>query len=537
MSFRELTMVDVKEVLRRFMAGQSARRIARDGVVDRKTAQRYLDAARACGLDLQSEPSDVQVLAVARHVPARPAGERSDGWRALEAQHERLKAWLTGDDALTLVRVSELLARDVGVRVPYTTLRRYAHGRLGWREREVTVRVADAAPGDEAQIDFGQVGFVTDDDGVRRRLWVLLVTLTMSRYLFVWPTLVQTLEAVCEGLDAAWAFFDGVVRRVVPDNMKAIVLRPDATAPVLQRAFVEYAQARGFFVDTARVRRPRDKGRVENQVPYVRERWFAGERFAMPVDLAALRAHAATWCREVAGARVHGTTRAVPREVYARDEHPHMLPAPRARFDVPTWTTAKVHPDHHVQVDRALYSVPTRYVGATLDVRYDRASVRLYVRGELVKVHPRTRVGGRVTDPSDYPTEKAGYATRSVDAVRARARETGPQVSAFMERLLDGPLPWIKMRQAYALLRLCDRYGVARVEAVCARALAFDVLDVGRVERMLRTAQQAEQDAASTGKVVALPPGRFARDASVFATKPTTTGTTPDATTTKGGAR
>ena len=82
---------------------------------------------------------------------------------------------------------------------------------------------------------------------------------------------------------------------------------------------------------------------------------------------------------------------------------------------------------------------------------------------------------------------------RSVDAIRARAKEKGGNIGAFMERLLDGPLPWIKMRQAYCLLRLCDRYGVERVEALCGRSLAFDVIDVMRIDRMLKTAQKAEQ--------------------------------------------
>lgn len=185
-------------------------------------------------------------------------------------------------------------------------------------------------------------------------------------------------------------------------------------------------------------------------------------------------------------------------------------------------TTAKVPPDHHVQVDKALYSVPTRYIGETLDVRFDFATVRLYRKGELVKMHIRVREGGRRTDPNDYPTEKTGYAMRSVDAMRVRACEKGANIGAFVERLLDGPLPWIKMRQAYGLLRLRDRYGVERVESLCGRALAFEVIDVVRIDRMLKTAQKAEHDATCVGKVVQLPPGRFARDPSAFATKPST---------------
>jgi hypothetical protein len=89
----------------------------------------------------------------------------------------------------------------------------------------------------------------------------------------------------------------------------------------------------------------------------------------------------------------------------------------------------------------------------------------------------------------------------------------------YAERLLAGPLPWTKMRQAYALLRLPQRYGIERVEALCARALAFDVVNVPPIERMLRQAQQAEDNAPS-GRVVPLPTSRFARDAASFATIP-----------------
>lgn len=515
MSFRELSMIDVKELLRRWQAGHSARRMQREGVADRKTATRYIEAAKACGLAMDSTLDDGVVAEVARRVQARPEPAPSEPWKVLEAHRARIEVWLGGQRPLRLVRVHELLARD-GVDVSYTTLRRYVHDELGWREKPTTVRIDDPPPGEEAQVDFGEMGYVHDDEGRRRKLWVLVVTLTMSRYMFVWPTFAQTLAAVCAGLDAAWRFFGGVVQRVVPDNMSAIVVRADPQQPVLARAFVEYAQARGLFVDPARVRRPRDKARVENQVPFVRERWFAGERFS--ADERLLRESAARWCREVAGARVHGTTRRVPREVFEAEELPRLGAVPETPFDVPTWTRPKVHPDHHVQVARSLYSVPTRFIGRYLDARADRVSVRLYDGSELVKMHRRVEPGKRSTDPSDYPVGKAGYATRSVDGIKDKAREKGEHIGVFAERLLAGPLPWTKMRQAYGLLRLCDRYGVARVEAMCARALAFDVVDVPRIERMLKAAHQVEQSATESGKVVRLPVSRFARDASAFAT-------------------
>lgn len=514
MSFRELTMIDVKEVLRRWQAGQSARQMAREGVVSRRTATRYIEAAKKLGLAPDSDLTDERVRTVADDVQARPAPEPSEVRCMLEQHRPRIEHWLGHEPPLTLVRVQELLVRE-GISIAYTTLRRYAHDELGWKERGPTVLIDDPPPGEEAQIDFGEVGYVTTAEAKRRKLWVLIVTLPMSRYQFVWPTFRQTLEALCEGLDAAWRFFGGVVQRVVLDNMSAAIVRADAKDPGINPSFAEYAQARNFFVDPARVRRPQDKARVENQVPYVRERWFAGESFSD--DLAMLRASAERWCIEVAGARIHGTTRRVPREVFDTEERAHLGPAPTAPFDVPRWTRAKVHPDHHVQVAYALYSVPTRYRGQRMRVRVDQKTVRIYAGNDLVKTHPRVAPGKRSTDTADYPVGTAPYARRSVDGIIAKAREHGKHVGIYAERLLAGPLPWTRMRQAYGLLRLCERYGADRVDGHCARALVFDVIDVPRIERMLKAARAAE-DTAPAGTVVPLPKSRFARDPSSFAT-------------------
>jgi hypothetical protein len=298
-------------------------------------------------------------------------------------------------------------------------------------------------------------------------------------------------------------------------NMSAAVVRADAKNPGINPSFSEYAQSRQFFVDPARVRHPRDKGRVENQVPFARERWFAGESFSD--DLAVLRGSAEHWCREVAGTRIHGTTRRVPREVFEAEEQSALLPAPEAPFDVPRWTEVKVHPDHHVQVARSLYSLPTAYIGRRMRARLDKKTVRLYLSAELIVCHQRVAPGKRSTDLSHYPEGKAAYASRSVDSLIARAQKLGEHVGIYAERLLAGPLPWTKMRQAYGLLRLCERYGIDRVEARCARALEFDVIDVPRIERMLKQAQTAEESAPA-GRVVPLPTSRFARDPAAFAT-------------------
>jgi len=145
---------------------------------------------------------------------------------------------------------------------------------------------------------------------------------------------------------------------------------PDALSATLVSAFLDYVQTRGIFVDPARIRSPKDKPRVENQVAYVRESWFDGETFT---DLDDARESAAQWSRDVAGLRVHGTTRQVPREVFEATEKSAMLAPPVAPFDVPLWAeAAKVHPDHHIQVARALYSVPTLYLRKKVRARADK---------------------------------------------------------------------------------------------------------------------------------------------------------------------
>lgn len=515
MTYRELTMMEVREVLRRLVAGQGLRDIARQTGLDRKTVRRYSEAAKELGLNEEMLDDEALLGAVLGRVQGRELPPPSEQRVELAQHRRRIEAWLFGDPALKLTKVHGLLMRS-GVNTSYATLRRYAMDELGWGKRAPTVRIDDCGPGEEAQIDFGRMGLMLDPETNRvRKLWVLIVTLVHSRYQFVYPTFEQTLPVVCEGLDAAWRFFGGVARRIVPDNMKAIVVKPHATDPRLNDAFLDYAHARGLFVDLARVRRPKDKPRVENQVPYVRESWFQGETF---VSLDDARRHAEQWCRETAGGRIHGTTRKVPREVYEQLEKAHMLAPPSAPFDVPQWQDAIVHDDHHIQVAYALYSLPTRYIGATVRVRADRSLVRVFWRGELIKTHPRKAPGERSTDSTDYPPGRSEYALRRVEDFVERAQKQGPHVGIYTERLLDRALPWTKMRQAHQLVRLCKKYGAERVDALCKSALEFDVVDVPRIERMLKAAHKVEQRASEDGKLALLPAGRFARSTDSFAT-------------------
>lgn len=514
-------MIDVKEVLRRWAAGHSNRKIARETGTDRDTASRYIAVAEQLALPRDRALSDAEIHEVAQRVQARALSDPSAERKEVAEHKKHIVDWLGRKRPLRLTKIHTLLVRNHGLVASYDTLRRYAMEELDWQKKEPTILLEDPPAGQEAQVDFGKMGMMLDvATGRTRALWALIVTLSFSRYQFVWPTFVQTTEAVCEGLDRAWWFFGAMARTILPDNMSSVVKDPDALNPTLVPSFLDYVQARDIFVDPARVRSPKDKPRVENQVPYVRESWCDGETFT---DLDDARRSAEHWSLETAGMRVHGTTRKVPREVFEQLEKSTMLAPPTEPFDVPLWAEhAKVHPDHHIQIANALYSVPTLYLSKKVRVRADKTTVKIYFGTDLIKLHPRKPPGGRSTDTHDYPVGKALYALRSVDGLVAKAKDKGLHVGIYAERLLGGPLPWTRMRQAYALVRLCDKYGDGRVEAVCQSALAFDVVDVVRITRMLKRATKPASPSLVDRKVVQLVLPRFARPEQHFQTRTTT---------------
>lgn len=514
MAFREVRVYEVREVLRLWLDGEGFRSIERLSAVDRKTVRRYVNAAQELGLVRDGgvgQLGDEFIAAVVEVVRPHRSDGHGEAWQRLVAEHDTVKKWVAKD--LTAVRIHELLARR-GVVVPLRTVQRYVRDECGRRRgRGPTVRVADGEPGDELQVDFGRMGHL-DVDGRRRVVWALIFTAVYSRHCFVWLSHRQTLDDVIDGFEAAWVFFGGVFRTVIPDNLKAIVIDADPLTPRLNEAFVEYAQARGFHVDPARVRRPQDKPRVERAVQFVRNSMWAGESF---VDLADAQRHAEQWCRVRAGQRVHGTTQCPPVELFTLEEAPRLLPAPTERYDLPIYTTAKVHRDHHIEVAKALYSVPGNLIGSRVDVRADRQLVRIYLGGRLVKTHPRQQSGRRSTDPNDLPDGTAVYALRDIDHLRRLAAGHGTAVGDYATALLDIPLPWTKMRQVYALLGLVKKWGPERVNAACVRALEVDAVNVALIGRMLeRGTEHTTIQAALPGTVVA---GRFARDPDHFAVR------------------
>jgi len=233
MAFREVSVVEVREVLRGWLGGAGLRTVAERAGVDRKTARRYVAAAEVAGVCREGGLGQLtdevigQVVAAVR--PVR-AGGHGHAWEALEAEREQISEWVGKD--LSVVKIADLLARR-GVLAPYRTLHRFCTERCGFgRGGRSTVRVADGEPGVECQIDFAKMGLVYDPGAGRRRVThALIFTAVYSRHMFVWLTFSQTLAAVIEGCEAAWRFFGGVFRVLIPEGASAIVADADAVNP------------------------------------------------------------------------------------------------------------------------------------------------------------------------------------------------------------------------------------------------------------------------------------------------------------------
>lgn len=515
MVYKEVSRVEIEEIIRQWQACRGIRAISRSTGISRNTIGKYLLSAQSLGLVRGGlPPTDLQLTTLLRLNQAGPPETTSPTDKALAPYASQIEQWLEKDH-LTLARVQGLLAQRHCL-VAYTCLRRYA-GKKGWlgKKNSTTVRMPDTQPGQMAEIDFGRLGLIKDSPSEKRRLaWGMMTVLNYSRHQFLWPLFGQQLLDVIEGLEATWAFFGGIPQYVVLDNFPAAIVGADPLNPRLSRGFLEYAQHRGFIADPTRPGHPCDKPKVERNVPYTRESFFQGGQFN---GLADLRDQARQWCLKVAGQRIHGTTRRLPLVVFQEEEQATLLPYNGEPYDISDWHQATVHPDHHIHYRYSLYSVPynTCPPGTKVEIRGNSHIVQVYKRGELMKVHPRQPRGGRATDQQDYPPELNAYTLRSPNYLRSKGAEMGEAAGTLVDKLLSGPTPWYKMRQVQKLLRLGDKYTPARLNQACAKALAVDLLDVRRVERILKEA--LEQEVVNHQGIGVPPPGRFARPGSVFA--------------------
>ena len=478
-----LHMNYLRDIIHRLRAGESERRISRDLQISRPTIRKYREIAQREGyLEAKAAMPDQETIQAVLGPGPQPPKMTS----SLEPHREVVVSLIK--QGVEKMAIWRRLQENYGYTGSYSSVRRFVR-QLTPEMPEVYTRVHTAA-GEEMQVDFGSVGALYDPErGQIRTAYVFVATLSFSRHQYAELVFDQKTVTWIGLHRRAFEWFGGVVQRVVPDNLKAAVVEALIYDPILGEAYRKMALHYGFLISPTRPATPQHKGKVENGVHYVQRNFMAGQEFA---DIHLANRHLKTWVQEVAGLRIHGTTRQQPVKHFKEVEQKTMLPLPEEPFDLCEIRTVKVHPDCHVVIDGSYYSAPYALAGKRLDAYIRERVVELYQGQSLIVTHLRCKKPGEwQTRLEDYPPHKAAYLQRTPEFCRSAATRIGPSTLKVTEHLL-GERPLDRLRSVQAILRLEESVGAVRLDAACQRAVHFGDLSYRRIKAILNAASDRD---------------------------------------------
>jgi len=447
-----LKMADKQRILALLELGWSYRRIQRETGVHRDTVARY-DPRRT------PKPANVSTGSISK--PANPSPGPVSACEPYRGYIEQSVA-----RGLTAQRIWQDLKEEHGFSHKYATVKRFV--RLLKKRHPEVAGVMEHPPGKEAQVDFFKgPPTLHPDEGRWRCPWILRVTLSCSRHGYEEAMWSQDRVHFLRAIEHAFLDFGGVPEVLRHDNLKAAIVRACLYDPDVSELYAAFARHWGFVPLPARPRHPQEDGIVENSGGYVKDNAVKGRRFD---SLEELNAYLRRWNRNIARVRIHGTTR---KQVYAHfleAERPVLKPLPEERFSLFEVGTRTVHPDGHVQVEGAFYSVPHMLVGEEVRVHWDEHLLRVYARGQCVAVHCRTHAGTFATRQEHRPAHKPAREEAYVANLLAKAEYIG-----------SGALDWARAAcdergvRAYRLLQgmlsLTRKHPPERVDWACRVAL------------------------------------------------------------------
>jgi transposase len=477
----------LREIVRLHRLGRSGRDVARLLGMGRETTRVYISAFKAADL-LDGESRELPDAARLYEVVACIKREAPQQQSSIERWSERVVELRDRGAGPTAIHDHlRLHAADYGgsLSAMKRFCRRLDHQR-GPVETDVAIPV-ETAPGEVAQVDFGYAGKRYDPvDGVLRKSWVFVMTLGFSRHAFMDLVFDQKIETWQRLHVDAFQFFGGVPKVIVPDNLKAAVIRASFGVdcdPVINRSYRELARHYSFQIDPTPPRSPEKKGKVESGVKYVSNNFLATWQ---SVDIDEDRRQLRRWLVEVAGERRHGTTGRSPRELFEEVERAALLPLPERAWDPVVWKKAKLHRDSHVQVDGAFYSAPWRFLHEELWLRCTRHSVAIYRDDECLWTHARVVRGQRSTVDDHLPEHRRDLRHRSKSHWLKRARAIGVDVEQLAEAIFGSDDVLLQLRRVQAIVTHLESFPSERARATARRALHFRSLDYASIKSILR---------------------------------------------------
>lgn len=473
-------MIEIEEVLYRWLQGISMRQIARSLGISRNTVKKLVTQGQQAGITQGNSTVRIEdmreSLAGLRHQKESSTGIVQ---AYLSSQHEQISQWREMP-YMTVTQMVRLFQAQ-GNRVSETSLRRYIAKHFPTLPL-ATVHLT-TQPGRQAQVDFFYAGMMFDPLTLKlRKAYGFIMTLSHSRYRFVRFVFRQDVETWIDCHIRAFHFFGGVPETIMLDNLKAGVLKADIYDPLFNRSYGELERHYGFVCDPNKVRTAQHKGKVERSVTIVRQQVLAGRNFK---DSEEANAAALTWCRHEIVTKVTRTTGRTPWDLFEKEEKACLKPLPTTDYECALWQQLKVHRDHHVVFEGSYYSLPTQYIGQVVWLRAGKRMVDIYLEHQKIKTHVRAKTRGQwVTDPQDYPQGKQEFLHKDKEGCLKQAQDIGPFTVQFLDRLLKVPT-MLGQRKAQAILRLASHYGEARLEAAIKRSLSFDNYAYRSVKKIL----------------------------------------------------
>lgn len=387
--------------------------------------------------------------------------------RILDDKKEEVGKWI--EEGLTGIRIHDKLT-GMGVKVGYSTVKTYIAAIK--KSEQIFVRI-HTEPGEEAQVDFGYVGMTEDKEGKRRKTWVFNMRLSYSRLDYYEKVYDQRVETFIQCHMNGFKYFGGMPEYVKIDNLKAAILEANFYEPVYQQLYKSFADYYGFKPMPCRVYSPNDKGKVESGIKYVKNNFFIGRKFKDGNDLdKKLR----SWLEDKCNARVHGTTRKVPREVFDSQEKHLLKSLPANEFKMLSVGSRKVYHDCHIYVGYNYYSVPFEYVGKEVDIELSDKTLRIFYRAKEIAMHGKAEGRGNFsTNEAHYPKYKMMSQTEYQEKYQTKMSEIGPYAEQLFFAIIEkSPRDWNKIVQGVLSLR--KSYKKEIVELSCKRALAYNAL-------------------------------------------------------------
>ena len=465
-----------------FEARLSIRAIARSTHASPATVGDYIRRAKAAGLSWPV-PDELDERALEARLFPRPAAPKSTtplpDWPHVHTELRRKGV------TLSLLWQEYKAEHPDGLQYSW-----FCQRYRDWSGRVDLVMRQTHRAGEKLFVDYAghTVAVVQRNTGEVREAQIFVAVLGASNYTFAEATWTQSLPDWCASHVRALRFIGGVPELVVPDNLRSAVTRPHRYEPDNNPTYTDLAEHYGFAILPARVRRPRDKAKVEAGVLLV-ERWIlAALRNRTFFSLDELNQVLSELLERLNG-RAFQKLPGCRRSAFESIDRPALRALPGTPYEFAQWKKVRVHIDYHIELERHYYSVPHALVGKQLHARYSAHTVECFHRGERVASHRRAHTKGAHTTVAEHMPEKhRRFAEQFSPARFAKWAETiGPGTAALIARVLQARRhPEQSYRSCLGILRLAKTYSDARLEAAAQRALILGSHSVRSVESILK---------------------------------------------------